>query len=208
MPAGHWQVETGLIDWTHDRSDGVTSDTATWGESLIKYGVSHNADFEVGVTPLETSRVEFDGQEARYSSFGDVTARIKYRLTPDDSKIEVALDPFVKLPTANRHLGNGKVEAGMLVATSAQLGKALTLSFDPELDWVADSDGRGHHAATQQVVNLGAQLTDKLNVSAELWGQWDWDPAGTGRQVSADGSIAYLLISFVGQAVQRANDEE
>jgi hypothetical protein len=32
-----------------------------------------------------------------------------------------------------------------------------------------------------------------LTLSAELWGMWDWDPAGTTRQASVDGSAAYLL---------------
>jgi hypothetical protein len=44
-----------------------------------------------------------------------------------------------------------------------------------------------------QVASLGWQVTDKLNLSAELWGQWDWGPAGTTRQASADSSVAYLL---------------
>jgi hypothetical protein len=26
-----------------------------------------------------------------------------------------------------------------------------------------------------------------------LWGQWDGDPGGTGKQVGAQGSVAYLL---------------
>jgi hypothetical protein len=74
------------------------------------------------------------------------------------------------------------------------IGKGpLTLSFDPEVDLLADSNGHGRHAATQQVVNLGIQASDKLTLSAELWAMWDWDPAGTGRQASADGSIAYLV---------------
>ena len=37
----------------------------------------------------------------------------------------------------------------------------------------------------------------KLNLSAEIWGQWDWDPAGTTRQASADGAVAYLLSNNV-----------
>ena len=44
-----------------------------------------------------------------------------------------------------------------------------------------------------QVFNVGASVGGKLSVSAELWGQWDWNPAGTARQASADGSIAYLV---------------
>jgi hypothetical protein len=44
-----------------------------------------------------------------------------------------------------------------------------------------------------QVASLGWQVTDKLNLSGDLWGQWDLDPAGTMRQYSADGSVAYLV---------------
>ena len=44
-----------------------------------------------------------------------------------------------------------------------------------------------------QVVSLDWPATDKLNLSAEIWGQWDWDPSGTTRQASADGSAAHLL---------------
>ena len=54
-------------------------------------------------------------------------------------------------------------------------------------------DRRGHHAAMAQVVDVGWAATDKVNLSAEIWGAWDWDPSGTVRQASADGSAAYLL---------------
>jgi hypothetical protein len=60
------------------------------------------------------------------------------------------------------------------------------------VDWRADADGHGHHAAMIQLVNLGLMTSPKWMLGTELWGQWDWDPAGTGKQVSADASIAYL----------------
>jgi Putative MetA-pathway of phenol degradation len=190
VPVGRWQVETGLVDWTHDSS----SDFTTFGSSLIKTGLSDRADLELGITPIETVRINGGGTHQHDSSFGDIIARVKYALTANDAPVQVALDPFVKLPTANHRLGNGKVEAGMLVATSASLGKSgLTLSLDPELDWVADAEGGGHHVATQQVLNLGFAATKRLSLSAELWARWDWEPTGTGKQVSADGSVAYLL---------------
>jgi hypothetical protein len=49
----------------------------------------------------------------------------------------------------------------------------------------------------EQVVSLGLAATSKLNLSAELWRQWDWDPSGTIRQASADGAVAYLVSSEV-----------
>ena len=193
VPEGHWQIETGLIDWTHDNSGGVRAELTNWGSSLIKYGVSSNADLELQITPMARLTADAGGSHVRHSSFGDMVVRAKYRFTRADAPLLIALDPFVKLPTANHHLGNGKVESGVLVATSAAVGKGLTLSLDPELDWVADADGDGHHLATQQVLNLGVAATEKLALSAELWGRWDWDPSGTGKQASADASIAYIL---------------
>jgi len=49
-----------------------------------------------------------------------------------------------------------------------------------------------------QVASLGWSMSPRLTLSGELWGQWNWDPAGTVRQYSADASIAYLA----SQAVQ------
>jgi hypothetical protein len=194
VPVGRWQLETGLIDWTHGESDGVSTDFTTFGSSLLKFGISGDADVELGFTPYAVSRVRSAGTRDRESGFGDVVVRVKYRLTPVDSPFQAALDPFVKVPTASHNLGNGKVEGGMTVPLSAALGKSgLILSFDPEVDLLADADGRGRHVAMVQVVNLGSSLTDKLSISGELWGQWDWDSAGTTRQASADASAAYLV---------------
>ena len=155
--------------------------------------MSSNADIELWVTPLET--LDLHGQQAHehHSSFGDMLLRVKYELTSDSAPVQVALDPFVKIPTANHLLGNGKIEGGLLVPVQAALGgSGLSMSLDPELDLLADQDGRGRHVAMSQVFNLGMPINQKLNVSAELWGMWDWDPAGTGRQYSADAALAYL----------------
>ena len=193
VPQGDWQIEIGLVDWTHDDAGG-RSDLVQWGNTAVKYGISSRADLELWVTPLVTSSVRSGGMREHHSNFGDTLLRMKYALTPDDAPVQVALDPFVKLPTADHRLGNGKVEGGLLLPIAVPIGKGpLTVSLDPELDVLADADGRGRHAATQQVFNIGLQASDRLSVSAELWAMWDWDSAGTARQRSADGSIAYLV---------------
>jgi hypothetical protein len=194
VPQGKWQIETGLVDWTRDKSDGVTTDAVAWGGTGFKYGVGSNADVELWLTPLQTLHVHGGGAHERDSSFGDTLLRVKYELTPDSAPVQVALDPFVKIPTASHHLGNGKVEGGLLVPVQVPIAKSpVTLALGPELDLLADQDGRGRHLATQQVVNLGLQADPKLSFSTELWAMWDWDPAGTGKQISWDVSAAYLV---------------
>ena len=194
VPQGKWQVETGLVDWSHDRSDGVSTDTTVWGNTAIKYGIAPNADVELWLTPLETLSIHGGGASEHRSSFGDTLLRSKYELTKSDAPVQVGLDPFVKIPTANHQLGNGKVEAGLLVPVQIALGKSpLTLSLDPELDVLANAEDSGRHLSTQQVVNLGWQANKKLSFSTEIWSMWDWDPSGTGRHVSWDGAVAYLV---------------
>lgn len=194
VPQGKWQVETGLVDWSRDSSDGVRTDSVTWGNTAIKYGISSKADVELWVTPLQTLSIHGGGFDEHHSSFGDTLLRVKYALTRDNAPVQVTLDPFVKIPTANHELGNGKVEGGLLVPVQISLGKGpFTLSLDPEIDLLANGSGHGHHLATQQVVNLGIAASDKVNLSTEIWANWDWDPDGTGKQVSWDASGAYLL---------------
>ena len=193
VPAGHWQVETGLIDWTHDDGDGIRSDLTAFGVSLLKYGISDNADVEIGIAPYLIARVRGPDLRERDAGFGDMVVRTKVRLTADNSAVQIAVDPFVKIPTAKHDLGNGKVEAGLTMPVSASLEGPLSLAFAPEVDWRADSDGLGHHASMIQLIDLGIAASKKLSLTAELWGQWDWGPAGTVRQYSADGAVAYLL---------------
>lgn len=193
VPEGKWQIETGLIDWSQESSDGIRTDLTTWGSSGIKYGVSSTADIELWLTPLETLNSHGQGTHEHHSSFGDMLLRVKYELTSDSAPVQVTLDPFVKIPTANHALGNGKIEGGLLVPMQVQLTKnGLTLSLGPELDVLENQDGHGRHVAMSQVFTLNAPINKKLTVSAELWGMWDWDPVGTTRRYSADVAFAYL----------------
>lgn len=194
VPLGHWQLEMGFADWTLQKSGGERDTSLVLGETTIKYGVTGSADIEVDVTPWQRATSRFAGMRASASGVGDVNVIFKQMLTGGDSKVQVVAMPFVKIPTAKHSLGNGKWQGGILFPIAYAIPKTpLSLGLTPEMDWVADADGHGHHLAMEQVVTLGWQATDKLNLSAELWGGWDLDPGGTNRQYSADGAIAYLL---------------
>jgi hypothetical protein len=194
VPDGHWQVEAGLVDWTLERSSDERDTSLVLGETTIKYGLTDASDIEVDVTPWQRATVRVDSIHSSASGIGDVDVLYKQRLSASDAAVQVTLKPFVKIPTANHSLGNGEWEGGLLVPIGYSIARTpLSIGLTPEIDWAADADGHGHHAAMAQVVSLGWAVTDKLNLSAELWGQWDWDPAGTTRQASADAALAYLV---------------
>ena len=194
VAAGHFQFETGIVDWTLDKHSGAKDRSLVVGETTFKYGLTDRSDIEIDVAPWQRSTSRSGGVRDRASGIGDVTVAYKRQLTAEDAPVQVAALPFVKIPIAKRSLGNGKWEAGLMLPVAAGIAKTpLSLGATPEVDWVADSDGRGHHLAMTQVASLGWAASDRFGISAELWGNWDWDPDGTTSQYSADGSIAYLV---------------
>ena len=196
VPAGHFQVEMGLVDWSKQESGGERDTSLVLGETTFKYGLTDRADIEVDVTPWQRASNRIAGHRDSASGLGDLVFAFKQQVTESDGPVQAALLPFVKAPTAKHSLGNGKWEAGLAAPIGIALGKSpFSLGLTPEIDWAANADGHGHHAAMVQVASLGWAATDKLSLSGELWGQWDWDPSGTNRQYSADASVAYVANS-------------
>lgn len=114
------------------------------------------------------------------------------------SPVQLALYPFVKIPTARRSLGNGKVEGGLIVPIEFELrGSAVSVTLSPEVRLVADGDGSGRHLALGQVIGLGMPLSSRLSGAAEIGASWDLEPSGTAREYVAAASLAYLVSNDV-----------
>jgi hypothetical protein len=168
------------------KAGGERDTSLVLGETTVKYGLTSASDIELDAVPWQRA--------GSASGIGDATLMYKQRLTAADAPVQIGAKPFVKAPAAKHSLGNGKWEAGLLVPVGYAIPSSpFSLALTPEIDWAADGDGRGHHAAMAQVAAVGWAASDRLNLSAEIWGAWDWDPSGTTRQASADGSAAWLL---------------
>lgn len=198
VPVGHWQIETGIADWTIQKDGGERDTSLDLGETTVKFGLGDRSNLEVDLAPWQRATSRFSGIGQSDSGFGDINVLFKQLLTSPDAPVQVAALPLVKIPTATHSLGNGKWEGAVLIPIGYSIPKTkLSLGLTPEIDWAADGDGKGHHAAMAQAASLGWAATDKLSLSAELWGAWDWDPGGTTRQASADASVAYLVSNDV-----------
>lgn len=197
-PAGHFQLETGLADWTLKRSDGERDTLLVVGATAFKYGLTDRSHIEIDMIPWERATSRAGGVRETASGLGDLLVRYKQQLTPPDAPVQVTVYPYVKLPTARRDLGNGKIEAGVELPVNIPLGNSgFSVAFDPEADLLADADGNGRHPAMVQVMDLNWAPNTRLTFTGEIWGRWDYDPAGTVRQFSADGAVAYLVSNDV-----------
>lgn len=194
VAVGHFQVETALAGWTLAKQSGDRATSLTIAATTVKYGLTDRSNLEVDFTPWQRIKSRVAGDHEADSGFGDVVLLYKHRVTAGDAVLQFAVIPNVKIPMAKHSLGNGKVEAGLIVPIQYAIPNSpFGLTLAPELDWLADADGSGRHASMTQVASLGWQVAPKVSVSGEVWTQWDWDPDGTTHQTSLDGAIAYAV---------------
>jgi hypothetical protein len=195
IDAGHWQVESDVYNWTRQNVGGVTTTTELFTNPTLKLGLTNTLDVEVSLAPYERVTVHdaATGLGARAAGVGDLFLRAKWALTGDDGgKFGFALAPYVKVPTAPSSIGNGAVEGGLIAPVQFNLPNNLQLLFDPELDVLANAARPGRHANTIGLVSLSYPATKSVTLSAELWGDANFDPTGTVTQASFDLGAAWI----------------
>ena len=67
----------------------------------------------------------------------------------------------------------------------------------PEVDAFKDSTGDGRHLNTAQLVNIGYSLPNNVTLYGELWGDWNFDPMRSIKQVSADIAVAWGFTKYL-----------
>jgi hypothetical protein len=194
VDAGVWQVESDVFNYTYDSAGGVTTTTELFTNPTLKLGVTNTLDLEVNIAPYEQVSVRDHGMTSTASGVGDLFLRAKWALAGDDGgSFGLALVPFVKVPTAPRSIGNGAVEGGLVVPIQFTLPDNLQVLFDPEVDALADAVGSGRHANVIDLVSLSYPVSKAVTLSAELWGDANFDPTtGTVTQASFDLGAAWI----------------
>ncbi|MFN3468615.1 MAG: transporter [Novosphingobium sp.] len=193
VPEGMVQIETDLFFWTRNNLGPVQSDVLLYTNPTIKYGLGPNTDIQANIAPVVEVRNEVGGLNTSQTGVGDLFVRLKQRLTGPDSPVQVAIVPFVKVPTAELGIGNREWEGGVTGTVQVPVG-AATLSLVPSFNLLADAlDPGDRHIEFQGIVNLAFPVAERTGLAMELWTSQRWDPAGTVRQYSADAALTYLV---------------
>ncbi|HWE45952.1 MAG TPA: transporter [Caulobacteraceae bacterium] len=192
VPAGHWQIETDLANWSHMSDGGVSTDAVLAPNPTLKYGLIDTLDVELNIAPYEELRIKAGGVTQDASGVGDLYARLKWAVV-SNATWSLSLIPYVKAPTASHMIGNGEVEGGLAVPVNFSLPDKVSLTFGPELDSLENAALDGHHLNMVQLVNLSRPVTGKLGLAVEYWADQNWDPLETVAQRSADVAATYAL---------------
>jgi Putative MetA-pathway of phenol degradation len=199
VDAGHFQYESDVINDSSFELNGTTTNTLLIINPTLKYGVSSNMDVELNLSPMERVRVhEQNGEVESHEGLSDLYLRLKYLFVDSaNGVLQASVIPYIKAPTAPVGVGNGVVEGGALVPINYKLNSLLTLTTVPELDAYKDSNGAGHHLNMVQVLNLAVTLPRAFTFYAELWSDWNWDPAGTIHQRSTDFALTFGVTAYL-----------
>jgi hypothetical protein len=190
VPKGLVQIEADGFGWVTSSVGGSRTDQLIFSNPTLKLGLTSSSDLQLNWVPFTRVRSRnAGGTVSTLSGVGDVTVRFKQRLTAADGAFQLALLPFVKLPTARAGIGNGKLEGGIAMPVNISAPGGWTVTLGPQLDVLANAQGR--HFGLTGLVNIAKQI-GAFTLYNELWTSQNFDPAGTVRQYSYDVSLAWL----------------
>ena len=192
VPKGMAQIEADLFGWETTRRGAAQVDVLVFSNPTLKFGLSDSSDIQFNWSPSVRARSrDGAGPVTMAEGIGDFTLRFKQRLTAPERHFQLAVLPFVKLPTAPTSIGNGKVEGGIAIPINYSIDGGWTVTLGPQLDVRADIDGQGHHVGVTGLLNIAKQF-GPLTLYNEIWTSQEFDPSGTRRQWSYDIALAWL----------------
>ena len=198
VDAGHVQVEMDLVNYTHDRANGVTTETLAVAPINFKVGLLNNVDvqFVLDTYVRETTKVA-TFPSTKTQGTGDLLTRLKVNLWGNDGgETAFGVMPFVKWPTAKGSLGNGNLEGGIIFPLAVNLGDRFGLGLMTEFDFLRDSSGGGYHTDFVNSVTLSYDVTDKIGAYVEFFSVIS-DEQGSDWQGQFDLGVTYGLTADV-----------
>jgi Putative MetA-pathway of phenol degradation len=199
----HWQIESYLVGYAYAEDGTFAGEkrTTIWNiaPTTVRYGALKNLDLEVAISPYTFVDTEHAATHSVTSQrgFGDIFFKTKLNLWGDDSgSSALALMPWIKVPTAQDHLGNDRLEGGLTIPIALELPRGLWLFLSPEASAVEKTNGRGYTAAFRNTTTLWHQIVGELSGYIEFV---NWVPSDVPSEWygTADAGCTYMLTKNV-----------
>jgi hypothetical protein len=206
VDVGHFQIESDFLNYTYDPhgSGEITTRAYSVGTPILKLGVTNWMDVELGLA-LFNNLHQSSGSSVDVSSgstegtiitrgFGDTFVGAKINAFGNDGgEQSLAFLPFLKLPTAASGIGNDHVEFAVNVPYTIALSKPWSLTLEPNVGFLRNSDNATYRGDYGFIVNLNRPVLIK-GLTAAVEFAVDASTARTdATKMSFDPSLQYLL---------------
>jgi opacity protein-like surface antigen len=134
VPQGAAQLEGGVV---YERTD--SDDRAFHVEATLRFGLTDRLELRLEGEPFVHL---WDGEET--SGLGDLTLSIRYRFLDarqDSPWPALAVQPYVKLPTAHEPIGSERTDFGMILIAGLDLPGGFGAAFNAEVAALGQRDG-------------------------------------------------------------------
>ena len=171
LDAGHYQLEAGLFTYTRTTASGVRTENASWADTTLRVGLIPWAELQVELPVYQSNRVTDLAAHAtqRGSGAGDLSAILKGNLWGNDSGATAGgVELWVKAPTANHNLGNGKVEGGMVFLLDLKLPCDFDLGINNGVGLSVNANGV-YHANIVNSLSLSHAIAGPLSGYVEFY---------------------------------------
>ena len=203
IDAGHFQIETGLYDASHfhDRTHGgdVVTNTLTLGHINTRLGLTDR--IEINATIDSYNRVKttdnLAGQTTKLSGFGDTVIGGKLNLWGNEGGDDpwasgFALQPQLKLPTAQSGIGNNRVEWAIGAPFLVNLVGGFHLGLETALGQERNTANNGYVVGWQNSASLDHVIFSGVDVYLE-YAMHVTSERGTQPQQSVDIGFTYPI---------------
>ena len=170
VPAGMFQVEASLFDYSRDHDSGLRQTQWIYGQLNLKAGLGTHTDLQFILNSHAVAGVSERGDSTRTTGFGDITLRLKRNLFGNDSAgPALAIMPYLTVPT-HTDVSDQAWAGGLIVPFGLELSERVTLGLMAEVDIVHDAETGGHDLEWLHSATLGFALTERLGCYTELVG--------------------------------------
>jgi hypothetical protein len=178
IDAGHLQIETGLIDYTYDRTHSADityrTDDFAFAASNFRLGVLNNLEINAVIVPYALDQThDLSDKTSEYASgFGDTIVGAKLNLWGNEGGdatwlTGLALQPQFKFGTASNGLGNGRFEFSVPAPFLMNLPAGFHLSFQHGVSLQRNSANDGNVAGMQDSISIDRVLVGNLDLYLE-----------------------------------------
>jgi Putative MetA-pathway of phenol degradation len=160
------QVETGVL-FSRTSVAGEPTERRLSAEALLRMGLTDRLEVRVDSAPIVRLRGAEDATDV-----GDFTLSATWRfLEPpaDSAWPALALNPFVKLPTAPAPIGTGKTDVGLLLISSFELPARFALDLNAGAAAVGQTRPSGYLVQALTAASISRELGGRLSAFAEVF---------------------------------------
>ena len=189
VPFGAFQMEAGL-EFARTRLAASPAERRLAVQGTLRAGLTDNLEARLDGEPLVRLRGPEDATDR-----GDLALGLKYRFLDSEEGRwwpALGLQPFVKVPIADRPIGSERPDFGLVALASFDLPRHFELDLNAGLSAVGQRHPEGYLLQALVSGSLGLQLTDRLSPYAELFFATRGERGGRDA-LGFDTGVIYLL---------------